>query len=266
MSTWAWIIWRSQKMRWASLSGMACYIETSRVAARNPTTIWWRWAFRPLVALGPPTARTRDLGRVLRRLAAKPKFRGTWLGGYAALLGYVWQRLCRDRRCSGAGQRRFFLGVPPGSPGQLRHWRRGGRIQRGRIGPRSGGINGPSLTVDTVPLCCLGAGAYLLWRGQQPAWLERVGRGVTRHEPKANGWQRMAGRAASTAGAALWITWPGGLMQSALMVAALANHAWTAAATMAGFALAHGTSLACGPALWFWLGRIQCGVSVPQHW
>ena len=52
----------------------------------------------------------------------------------------------------------------------------------------------------------------------------------------------------------LWVAWPCGLLQSALLLAALANGAVAGATVMAGFAAVSATGLVVGPRLWFWLG------------
>jgi sulfite exporter TauE/SafE len=90
-------------------------------------------------------------------------------------------------------------------------------------------------------------GAWLLWRGRQPAWLARLGRVPLPAAPRSGGWQavRLPLRAAS-AGAA-WVAWPCGLLQSALVVAALSSSAFSGAATMAVFALASAPGLAASP-------------------
>jgi hypothetical protein len=51
------------------------------------------------------------------------------------------------------------------------------------------------------------------------------------------------------------VAWPCGLLQSALLVAALANTAWQGAVTMAGFAAASSLGLVLGPALWWRIGN-----------
>lgn len=90
-------------------------------------------------------------------------------------------------------------------------------------------------------------GAWLLWRGRQPAWLARLGRIPPSAAARAGGWQavRMPLRAAG-AGAA-WVAWPCGLLQSALVVAALSSSAASGAATMAVFAVASAPGLVAGP-------------------
>lgn len=84
----------------------------------------------------------------------------------------------------------------------------------------------------------LGLGLWLLWQGRQPAWLENLGRGGERFAPRPDrdGWQRMRGPLRASGAGGLWVAWPCGLLQSALLVAALANTAWGGAAVMAGFA------------------------------
>jgi sulfite exporter TauE/SafE len=90
-------------------------------------------------------------------------------------------------------------------------------------------------------------GAWLLWRGRQPAWLSRLGRVPPPQAPRGAGWQavRMPLRAAGVGAA--WVAWPCGLLQSALVVAALSSSAVSGAATMAVFALASAPGLVVGP-------------------
>lgn len=96
----------------------------------------------------------------------------------------------------------------------------------------------------------LGLGLWLLWQGRQPAWLENLGRGTRRLAPQradADGWQRLQGPARASAAGLLWVAWPCGLLQSALVVAALANTAWGGAAAMAGFAAVSAAGLGLAP-------------------
>lgn len=96
----------------------------------------------------------------------------------------------------------------------------------------------------------LGLGVWLLWQGRQPAWLENLGRGASRVAPQQtgpDGWQRMQGPAKASSAGLLWVAWPCGLLQSALVVAALANTAWGGAAAMAGFAAASAAGLTLAP-------------------
>jgi len=104
-------------------------------------------------------------------------------------------------------------------------------------------------------LAALGLGLWLAATGRQPAWLESVGRGAARRAPAESpasaGWQRLHGPVMRSAAAGgLWVAWPCGLLQSALLVAALANTAVAGAAAMAVFGLATAGSLVAGPWLW----------------
>ncbi|MFO1270113.1 MAG: sulfite exporter TauE/SafE family protein [Rubrivivax sp.] len=103
-----------------------------------------------------------------------------------------------------------------------------------------------------VQLAALGLGLWLLVTGRQPAFLERLGR-ATRAAP-ADGWQRMRGPAEAALAGGLWFAWPCGLLQSALLVAALANGPAAGAAAMAGFALASSVGLLAAPWLWLKMG------------
>lgn len=97
----------------------------------------------------------------------------------------------------------------------------------------------------------LGLGVWLLWHGRQPAWLQHLGRAPQLAVPDARGWQRMQTPLRASAAGALWVAWPCGLLQSALVVAALANTAAGGAAVMAVFAIVTSAGLTAGP----WLMR-----------
>lgn len=103
----------------------------------------------------------------------------------------------------------------------------------------------------------LALGAWLLWTGRQPVWLESLGRDGHRAGPVLEGgWQRVRGPARSAMAGSLWVAWPCGLLQSALLLAALANDAAGGALVMAGFAMVSATGLMLGPAMWSWLGGV----------
>ncbi len=94
----------------------------------------------------------------------------------------------------------------------------------------------------------LGLGLWLLWQGRQPVWLENLGRGTRRIAPqRAGGWQTLRGPTRAAGAGALWVAWPCGLLQSALVVAALSNSAWGGAASMAAFAVASAAGLGLAP-------------------
>lgn len=82
-------------------------------------------------------------------------------------------------------------------------------------------------------------GLFLLVTGRWPAWLGQLG------SKPANGvrWQ------GATGAGLLWFAWPCGVLQGALLVAALANTPLGAASAMAAFALASSPGLLLAPAL-----------------
>lgn len=108
----------------------------------------------------------------------------------------------------------------------------------------------------------LGLGLWLLWHGRQPAWLENLGRGSRQLAPQRGmqaaqgGWQQMQGPVRAGAAGLLWVAWPCGLLQSALMMAALANTAWGGALAMGVFAGASAAGLGVVPWL---LARLHGG-------
>lgn len=104
-----------------------------------------------------------------------------------------------------------------------------------------------------VHMAALGLGLFLLWRGHQPAWMERLGRvrAQTVAHRGGTGWQVMRGPVRSAGIGLAWVAWPCGLLQSALLVAALANTPAAGAAVMAGFAAASAAGLVLGSALWW---------------
>ncbi|MCW5636865.1 MAG: sulfite exporter TauE/SafE family protein [Rubrivivax sp.] len=131
----------------------------------------------------------------------------------------------------------------------------------------------------------LALGLWLLWRGRQPAFLARFGRrgalapaavaggvqpAMLQPSMAGAGWQPMSAPAsaarppggatvrAGVAGAR-WFAWPCGLLQSALLVAALASTAAGGALAMAAFAAASSLGLLFAPALWSRLGRAGTG-------
>ncbi len=106
-----------------------------------------------------------------------------------------------------------------------------------------------------VHLAAFGLGLWLLWRGAQPRWVSELAV-LGRARGAAGGVQVVQwspARQSTRAGFAglAWVAWPCGLLQSALVVAALANSAATGAAAMAAFALVSSLGLLAGP----WLLR-----------
>lgn len=102
-----------------------------------------------------------------------------------------------------------------------------------------------------VHVAALALGLWLLLRGRQPGWMERIGRTGARPVVREGGWQAMLPMARRSAIGLAWVAWPCGLLQSALLVAALGNSAWAGAGAMAAFALSTSFGLVAGPALWW---------------
>lgn len=112
-------------------------------------------------------------------------------------------------------------------------------------------------------------GVWMAWTGRQPAWMtlagsrrlalalwpQAVGGGAS-----ASGWQRISGPAPAAGSGLAWVFWPCGLLQSALVVAGLANTAWGGALAMAAFALASASGLQLLP---WWAGQ---GGPRPAAW
>ncbi len=100
-----------------------------------------------------------------------------------------------------------------------------------------------------VHAAALGLGLWLLFTARVPAWWSG------RHQTPATvtlpgGWQRINAPVRATAAGALWLVLPCGLLQSALLIAALANTPLQGAAAMAAFAATSSVGLGVYPALW----------------
>jgi len=94
-----------------------------------------------------------------------------------------------------------------------------------------------------VQLAFLALGLWWLATGRMPARLLRDGPSpAVAARPCAPWRSALAGLA--------WVAWPCGVLQGALLMAALAGDALTGAAVMAAFALASAPALLAAPALW----------------
>jgi sulfite exporter TauE/SafE len=99
-------------------------------------------------------------------------------------------------------------------------------------------------------------GLWLLFSGRQPRWLAQLGQAQQPVQaPRADGWQVMAGPLKAGAAGSLWVAWPCGLLQSALVLAALADGALAGAGVMTAFGLASSIALWGAPVLWARLDR-----------
>ena len=111
-----------------------------------------------------------------------------------------------------------------------------------------------------VHLAALALGLWLLWAARQPAWLATMGQQIGRRLAVApGGLPRRHGTLRAALLGSLWVAWPCGLLQSALVVAALASGPLSGAAVMATFGLGSAISLWAGPALWWRLAGATGG-------
>lgn len=110
-------------------------------------------------------------------------------------------------------------------------------------------------------VAALGLGLWLLWQGRQPAWLAHIGRRPDSTVALAAGWQRIRFPVKAAGAGALWVAWPCGLLQSALLVSAMSNTVWGGATAMASFALASSGGLVLARWAWRRWGRSEMAQS-----
>jgi len=186
-------------------------------------------------------------------------------------------------RCGGARPQRALLAL---HLGRLLSYAVGGAVAAGSVGALATlAAWAPTLRPlwTLVHAAALGLGAWLLWTGRQPAFLENIGRGTSR-ELAAAGMtagpaaqpvvgplaglrgtgltvpaRAGAGLVKAAAAGGLWLAWPCGLLHSALVMAALGNSALGGAAIMAAFAIGTTLGLWVGPTLWWRLGTPGAG-------
>ena len=181
------------------------------------------------------------------------------LAGSALLMGLAGSPHCLAMcgpTCAGLtrGERRAQIGF---HVGRLLSYTTGGAVAAASVGliadfGKAAAALRPLWVV--IHMAALLLGLYLLWRGRQPAWIESFGRRpatstVAVVPVAALGRAGTAfGRPARAGFAGLaWLAWPCGLLQSALMVAALASGPLQGALVMASFAASSGLGLALGP-------------------
>ena len=92
-------------------------------------------------------------------------------------------------------------------------------------------------------LAVLGLGLWLMLTGRQPAWWSRLGTSPVAAAAAPAGWQRMAAPLRAGAAGGMLLALPCGLLQSALLIAALANTPTQGALAMASFAAASSLGL-----------------------
>lgn len=106
-------------------------------------------------------------------------------------------------------------------------------------------------------------GIWLVWRGRQPAWLEQLGRRAAA-AGTAGDWRPVMGPIRQASIGTAWALLPCGLLQSALVVAALGGDAVGGALVMVSFAVGSGAVLVLGPMAWSWLTS-GGGRRIPMH-
>lgn len=99
-------------------------------------------------------------------------------------------------------------------------------------------------------LAVLGLGLWLLVMGRQPPWWTALGQRKSENVAVAAGWQRVAAPLRATALGSVWVALPCGLLQSALLVAALANTPLQGAMAMGAFAATSSLGLLLPASLW----------------
>lgn len=109
----------------------------------------------------------------------------------------------------------------------------------------------------------LALGLWLLWSGRQPAWMGSFGRVVRSAQPAAGTWQTVQGPVRAAVGGGLWVAWPCGLLQSALLVAAMTGSGLAGAAAMGAFAVSSSAGLVLAP--WMWQKFMKGGTAVRRE-
>jgi sulfite exporter TauE/SafE len=157
------------------------------------------------------------------------------------------------QRCGGAAMPRALLGF---HVGRFAGYAAGGALAAASVGALAAWSQAsPALRPlwTLVHAAALMLGLWLAWTGRQPSWLAALGRAPVPSAVSA-GWRPVHGplrgaAVAATVGGA-WVLLPCGLLQSALLVAALASDAVGGAMVMGVFALASSLGLLMAGAAW----------------
>ena len=153
------------------------------------------------------------------------------------------------QRCGGAPRPGAMVGF---TAGRMLSYGVGGAVVAASVGSFSlltavAPVLRPLWTL--MHLAVLGLGLWLLVSGRQPAWWARLGNAAAVATPPP-GWQRVAAPLRAGAAGSLWLALPCGLLQSALVVAALANTPLQGAAAMTAFAATSSLGLWLPGSLW----------------
>jgi sulfite exporter TauE/SafE len=152
-------------------------------------------------------------------------------------------------RGGGANPARALLGF---HAGRLASYAAGGAVAAASVGALAVWSQAaPALRPlwAIVHAAALMLGLWLAWTGRQPAWMMAIGRAPLAAAAPA-GWQAMHGPLRSAAVGSGWVLLPCGLLQSALLVAALAGDALAGSLVMAVFASASSLGLVVAGATW----------------
>ena len=116
-----------------------------------------------------------------------------------------------------------------------------------------------------VHVAAIGLGALLLWQGRAPAWLAGAGgrAAVALQTQPLRFVARVPVPARSAAIGACWAAMPCGLLQSALIVTALASGPLQGAMVMGGFAASSELGLMLAPTLWRRVRQARGGSMAP---
>lgn len=154
------------------------------------------------------------------------------------------------QRCGSGARNRLMAGF---TLGRLLSYALGGAVVAASVG--AVGLLGTMAPVlrplwILMHLAVLGLGLWLLLTGRQPAWWNRLGQAPAVVAAPPAGWQRMAAPLRAGAAGSLLLALPCGLLQSALLIAALANTPLHGALAMASFAAASSLGLWLPGTLW----------------
>ncbi|MBX3607392.1 MAG: sulfite exporter TauE/SafE family protein [Piscinibacter sp.] len=136
--------------------------------------------------------------------------------------------------------------------GRLASYAAGGALAAGSVAWLA--TQGPQVAVlrplwTLLQVAAVALGLWLLWRGRQPVWIEGIGQRLARPSAPSRVIWLGAPMRAGAAGS-LWVAWPCGLLQSALVVSALGGSALGGASLMLLFGTGSALGLWLGPLLW----------------
>ena len=159
----------------------------------------------------------------------------------AAMCGATWAAV--TQRCGSQARHGLLAGF---TLGRLLSYAAGGAVVAASVGAVNVlGSMAPVLRPlwTLLHLAVLGLGLWLLFTGRQPAWWARMGTAPVMAAAPPAGWQRVAAPLRAGAAGGMLLALPCGLLQSALLIAALANTPLQGALAMGSFAVASSLGL-----------------------